>query len=43
MKICLAGEGAQGTTHIEALQGISGVEVVTLAGGVEADTAAFAR
>ena len=43
MKICLAGEGAQGLTHVEALRNIEGIEVVTLAGGVEADAAGFAR
>jgi 2-hydroxy-4-carboxymuconate semialdehyde hemiacetal dehydrogenase len=43
VKICLAGEGAQGLTHMQALQSIPGIEVATLAGGVEADTAAFAE
>ena len=43
MKICLAGEGAQGLTHIEELQKMADVEVVTLAGGLEADTAEFAE
>ncbi|OGG57019.1 MAG: hypothetical protein A3F84_12950 [Candidatus Handelsmanbacteria bacterium RIFCSPLOWO2_12_FULL_64_10] len=43
MKICLAGEGAQGLTHVQALRNIEGVEVVTLAGGIEADAAAFAK
>src|SRR5687768_1258993 len=43
MKICLAGEGAMGTNHMKALRAIPGVEVVTLAGGIEADAAAFAR
>jgi 2-hydroxy-4-carboxymuconate semialdehyde hemiacetal dehydrogenase len=33
MKICLAGQGAFGVKHLEALRNISGVEVVTLAGG----------
>ena len=42
MKICLAGEGAQGLTHMEVLNQMFDVEVVTLAGGVEADTAEFA-
>ena len=42
MKICLAGEGAQGATHIEALRTLSDIEVVTLAGGNAADTATFA-
>ncbi|MBM3278708.1 MAG: Gfo/Idh/MocA family oxidoreductase [Candidatus Handelsmanbacteria bacterium] len=43
MKICLAGEGAQGFTHIEALRKLEGIEVVTLAGGIAADAEAFAR
>jgi 2-hydroxy-4-carboxymuconate semialdehyde hemiacetal dehydrogenase len=43
MKICLAGEGAQGFTHIEALRKIEGVEVVTLAGGIAADAEEFAH
>jgi 2-hydroxy-4-carboxymuconate semialdehyde hemiacetal dehydrogenase len=43
MKICLAGEGAMGTNHMKALRAIDGVEVVTLAGGIEADAAAFAK
>jgi 2-hydroxy-4-carboxymuconate semialdehyde hemiacetal dehydrogenase len=42
MKICLAGEGAQGVAHMEALRHIEGVEVATLAGGIERDAAAFA-
>ncbi len=42
MKICLAGEGAQGLTHMEALREIEGVEVVSLAGGIAADAAEFA-
>jgi 2-hydroxy-4-carboxymuconate semialdehyde hemiacetal dehydrogenase len=33
MKICLAGEGAFGLKHLEALANIDGVEVVSLAGG----------
>ena len=43
MKICLAGEGAQGLTHMGALRNIEDVEVVTLAGGIEADAVAFAK
>ncbi|MDA0745768.1 MAG: Gfo/Idh/MocA family oxidoreductase [bacterium] len=43
MKICLAGEGAQGTNHMKALHAIGGVEVVSLAGGQAAETAAFAQ
>jgi 2-hydroxy-4-carboxymuconate semialdehyde hemiacetal dehydrogenase len=42
MKICLVGEGAQGDTHMEALAEIEGVEVVTVAGGIQADLEAFA-
>ena len=42
MKVCLAGEGAQGLTHVEALREMEDVEVVTLAGGIEADTVEFA-
>ena len=33
MKICVAGQGAFGIKHLEALRNIPGVEVVTLAGG----------
>ncbi|MDE3114560.1 MAG: Gfo/Idh/MocA family oxidoreductase, partial [Pseudomonadota bacterium] len=33
MKICLAGQGAFGIKHLEALRNIPDVEVVTLAGG----------
>ncbi len=33
MKICIAGQGAFGVKHIEAIQKISGIEIVTLAGG----------
>lgn len=33
MKICLAGQGAFGIKHLEALSKIEGVEVVSLAGG----------
>ena len=33
MKICLAGQGAFGIKHLEALSKIDGVEVVSLAGG----------
>ena len=43
MKICLAGEGAQGITHMQALRAMEGIEVVTLVGGIEEDTAAFAK
>ena len=43
MKVCLAGEGAMGTNHMKVLQGIDGIEVVSVAGGIEADTAEFAN
>jgi 2-hydroxy-4-carboxymuconate semialdehyde hemiacetal dehydrogenase len=33
MKICMAGQGAFGIKHLEAIQKIAGIEVVTLAGG----------
>ena len=42
MKVCLAGEGAQGFTHFDSLAAIDGIEVVTLAGGVAADARKFA-
>ncbi|MGE0113821.1 MAG: Gfo/Idh/MocA family oxidoreductase [Steroidobacteraceae bacterium] len=43
MKICLAGEGAFGTKHLEAIRNIPGIEVVTLAGGVPEHTKALAE
>ena len=42
LKICLAGEGAMGLNHMKSLRQIEGVEVVSLACGVEEDGAAFA-
>jgi 2-hydroxy-4-carboxymuconate semialdehyde hemiacetal dehydrogenase len=33
MKICVAGQGAFGVKHLEAIRNIKGIEVVTLAGG----------
>lgn len=42
MKICMIGEGAQAETHMQALAAIDDVEVVTVAGGIEADMEAFA-
>ena len=42
MRICLAGEGAQGISHADVLQDIEGVEIDTLAGGIAADAEAFA-
>jgi len=43
MKICVAGEGAFGHKHLEALAKIDGVEVVSLAGGVKDATEATAK
>ena len=43
MKVCLAGEGGQGTTHMNVMSKMEDVEVVTLAGGLENDTAEFAQ
>ncbi|MEM7018904.1 MAG: Gfo/Idh/MocA family oxidoreductase [Pseudomonadota bacterium] len=43
MKICVAGEGAFGNKHLDALATIDEVEVVSLVGGVETDTKAVAE
>ena len=43
MKVVMAGQGAFGIKHLEALQKIDGVEVVSLAGGSAASTAEVAR
>lgn len=43
MKICVAGEGAFGNKHLEALAKIDGVEVVSLVGGVADATEAVAK
>jgi 2-hydroxy-4-carboxymuconate semialdehyde hemiacetal dehydrogenase len=43
MKICVAGQGAFGVKHLEAIQKIDGIEVVTLAGGNPAGTEEVAR
>ena len=43
MKICIAGQGAFGIKHIEAIQKIPGVEIVTLAGGSADSTAEVAK
>jgi 2-hydroxy-4-carboxymuconate semialdehyde hemiacetal dehydrogenase len=43
MKICVAGQGAFGVKHLEALRNIDGVEVVTLAGGNPAGTEEVAK
>ena len=37
MKICVAGQGAFGQKHLEALKRIDGVEVASLIGGNPAD------
>ena len=43
MKICVAGQGAFGIKHIEAIQKIDGIEIVTLAGGSPDSTAEVAK
>jgi 2-hydroxy-4-carboxymuconate semialdehyde hemiacetal dehydrogenase len=43
MKICVAGQGAFGQKHLDALKRISGVEVVSLIGGNPAGTEEVAR
>lgn len=43
MKVCLAGEGGMGLTHMQVLSKLEGVEVVSLAGGIEQDARAFAE
>ncbi|HSC07737.1 MAG TPA: Gfo/Idh/MocA family oxidoreductase [Steroidobacteraceae bacterium] len=43
MKIGLAGQGAFGVKHLEAIQKIDGIEVVTLTGGSADSTAEVAR
>jgi len=43
MKICIAGQGAFGIKHIEAIQKISGIEIATLAGGSADSTAEVAK
>jgi 2-hydroxy-4-carboxymuconate semialdehyde hemiacetal dehydrogenase len=43
MKICMAGQGAFGIKHIEAIARIPGAEIVTLAGGSAASTEEVAR
>ena len=43
MKICVAGQGAFGIKHLEAISQISGIEVVSLAGGNAAATAEVAQ
>ena len=43
MKVALAGEGAIARRHLAAISRIDGVEVATLAGGIEADTRELAE
>ena len=43
MKICVAGQGAFGQKHLEALKRIDGVEVASLIGGNSAGTEAIAN
>ena len=43
MKVCIAGQGAFGVKHIEAIQNIPGIEIATLAGGSAESTAEVAR
>ena len=43
MKIVVAGEGAFGRKHLEALRNVENIEVVSLAGGVESATQDVAR
>jgi 2-hydroxy-4-carboxymuconate semialdehyde hemiacetal dehydrogenase len=43
MKICMAGQGAFGVKHIEAIGKIPGIEIVTLAGGSAATTEEVAK
>jgi len=43
MKVILAGQGAFGVKHLEAMQQIDGIEVVSIAGGSAEPTAAVAK
>src|SRR5260221_9091829 len=43
MKVALAGQGAFGIKHLEAIQNIPGIEVVSLAGGRPAGTEEVAK
>ena len=43
MKIVVAGQGAFGVKHIEAIQKISGITIASLAGGSPDSTAEVAR
>jgi 2-hydroxy-4-carboxymuconate semialdehyde hemiacetal dehydrogenase len=43
MKICVAGQGAFGQKHLDALKRIAGVEVTSLVGGNQDATAEVAK
>ncbi len=43
MKVCVAGEGAFGIKHLDALARIEGIEVISLCGGVAEPTQTVAR
>src|SRR5690242_15849960 len=43
MKVGVAGQGAFGQKHLEAMQNIPGIEVITLTGGNQAATAEVAK
>src|SRR6202165_4420308 len=43
MRVALAGQGAFGIRHLEAMQHIAGIEVISLAGGRRAGTEEVAR
>jgi len=43
MKVGVAGQGAFGVKHIEAIQNIPGIEIITLSGGNQAATAEVAK
>jgi len=43
MKICMAGQGAFGIKHLEAIRNIPGIDVITLAGGSPDSTAEVAK
>ena len=43
MKICVAGQGAFGQKHLDALKRIAGVEITSLVGGNQDATAEVAK
>src|SRR5271157_4718468 len=43
MKVGIAGQGAFGVKHIEAIQNIPGIEIITLSGGNQAATEEVAK